>query len=80
MFAEDVSSVDILEVESVYYVDIRDMYSKEWRRHRTVLASGHGESLKMDYKQVARYCMRSISDAAELFVLLYLFITKSWER
>lgn len=73
---EDISSVDILKVQDVFCVDIRDIFSKEWRRHHAddddSSTSGHSK----DYRQVARYRMRSIEDAAELFVLLYKFITE----
>lgn len=80
-FADDISSVDILDIRDSYYVDIRDVYSKEWRRHRTLSAENRSvPGHKRDYRQVARYRMRSIGDAAELFVLLYKFITQSWER
>jgi len=68
--------VDILKVQDVFCVDIRDIFSKEWRRHHAddgdSLTSGHNK----DYRQVARYRMRSIEDAAELFALLYKFITE----
>ncbi|XP_032217773.2 uncharacterized protein LOC5517346 isoform X3 [Nematostella vectensis] len=74
---DDVSSVDILDFQGSYHIDIQDTYSKEWRRHRAVLPADHSQT--KDYRQVARYRMRSIRDAAELFVLLYKFITKSWE-
>lgn len=75
--ADDVSSVDIMDIEGSFHIDIRDTYSKEWRRHKTVAEPGEQQK---DYRQVARYRMRSMADAAELFVLLYKFITKSWER
>ncbi|KAK3700686.1 hypothetical protein QZH41_004690 [Actinostola sp. cb2023] len=75
---EDVSSVDILDIEGSYHIDIRDTYSKDWRRHKTITSQSTTGQQK-DYRQVARYRMRSIADAAELFVLLYKFITKSWE-
>jgi len=74
-----VSSVDILDIEGSYHIDIRDTYSKDWRRHKTITSQSTTGQQK-DYRQVARYRMRSIADAAELFVLLYKFITKSWER
>ena len=73
--------MDILDVSGCYYVDIRDVYSKEWRRHRTLSSEKRSApGLQRDYRHVARYRMRSIDDAAELFVLLYKFITHSWER
>lgn len=71
-FSEDISSVDILQLHGVFCVDIRDIFSKEWRRHRDSLSSGHNK----DYRQVAQYRMRSVDDAAELFALLYKFITE----
>ncbi|XP_068712690.1 nischarin-like isoform X2 [Montipora foliosa] len=69
---DDVSSVDILKLNDVFCVDIRDTFNKEWRRHSVSATSGTGG----DYRQVARYRMRSIEDAAELFALLYKFITE----
>ena len=71
-FSGDVSSVDILNVNDVFCVDIRDTFTKEWRRHSESSTSGSNK----DYRQVARYRMRSIEDAAELFALLYKFITE----
>ena len=66
------SSVDILKLNDVFCVDIRDTFNKEWRRHSVSATSGTGG----DYRQIARYRMRSIEDAAELFALLYKFITE----
>jgi len=74
-FSEDISSVDILQLHDIFCVDIRDIFSKEWRRHSDSLTSGHNK----DYRQVARYHMRSMDDAAELFALLYKFITERWQ-
>lgn len=71
-FADNVSSVDILKLSDVFCVDIRDTFNKEWRRHSDISTSGPNR----DYRQVARYRMRSIEDAAELFALLYKFITE----
>ena len=70
--------MDILKVQDVFCVDIRDIFSKEWRRHHIVLDDGDSltSGHKRDYRQVARYRMRSIEDAAELFALLYKFITE----
>ena len=79
-YLEEISSVDILELKDYYYIDIRDMHSKELRRHRSQLENDGDQGQMPDYKQVARYRMRSSSDAAELFVLLYTFITQRWER
>ena len=68
--------MDILKVQDVFCVDIRDIFSKEWRRHHAdnsdSLTSGHNK----DYRQVARYRMRTTEDAAELFALLYKYITE----
>ncbi|KAK2571080.1 Nischarin [Acropora cervicornis] len=63
---EHVSSVDILKLNNVFCVDIRDMTNKEWRRHCDSASSGQNK----DYRQVAQYRMRSIEDAAEFFALL----------
>ncbi|XP_074608631.1 nischarin-like isoform X2 [Acropora palmata] len=67
---EHVSSVDILKLNNVFCVDIRDMTNKEWRRHCDSASSGQNK----DYRQVAQYRMRSIEDAAEFFALLYKLI------
>ena len=73
-FEEDISSVDILELHDAFCVDIRDIFSKEWRRH---FADDSDNCVhNRDYRQVARYRMRSMEDAAELFALLYKFITE----
>ena len=69
-FPDHVSSVDILKLNNIFCVDIRDMFNKEWRRHCANSPSGD----EKDYWQVAQYRMRSIEDAAELFALLYKFI------
>lgn len=73
-FAEDISSVDILKLQDVFCVDIRDIFSKEWRRHHADDSDTSGH--ERDYRQVATYRMRSMEDAAELFALLYKFITE----
>lgn len=70
LFPGHVSSVDILKLNNVFCVDIRDMTNKEWRRHCDSSSSGQNK----DYRQVAQYRMRSIEDAAEFFALLYKLI------
>jgi len=75
-FPEDISSVDILKLHDVFCVDIRDIFSKEWRRHHADDSDSLTSGQNKDYRQVARYRMRSIEDAAELFALLYKFITE----
>ena len=70
LFPEHVSSVDILKLNNVFCVDIRDMINKEWRRH----CDSSTSCQEKDYWQVAQYRMRSIEDAAEFFALLYKLI------
>ena len=70
---DDVTSVDILESTRSWWVDLVHTESKQMRRH-TELTSGNTME---NFRHIAKYRMRSMKDAAELFVLLYKFLSDS---
>ncbi|XP_028398133.1 nischarin-like [Dendronephthya gigantea] len=73
----DISSVDILESSGCWYVDLLHAEHKELRRHADLHVDSGTSASKANYRHVAKYRMRSMKDATELFVLLYKFIWDS---
>ena len=70
---DEISSVDILESSDSWYVDLLQTEHKEFRRHTDFYANS--DDSKGKFRQVAKYRMRSMKDAAELFVLLYKIVS-----
>ena len=64
------TSVDILESSGSWSVDLVHTDDKQMRRHAD-FASGNAMG---NFQHIAKYHMRSMKDAAELFVLLYKFL------
>ena len=71
----DVNRVDILESSAAVFFDLLHTQSEVLHRHRDVVSNG--TSCCQDDKHIAKYKMRSLKDAAELFVLLFKFINDS---
>lgn len=65
--------MDILESSGSWWVDLVHTEDKQMRRH-TELTSGN---TLVNFKHIAKYHVRSMKDAAELFVLLYKFLSDS---
>ena len=64
------TSVDILESPGLWWVDLMHTDDKQMRPHAD-FASGNAMG---NFRHIAKYHMRSMKDAAELFVLLYKFL------
>ena len=74
---DEITSVDILESPESLFVDLARTQHKELRRHSEFHAPSGNSSTPGDFVHVAKYRMRSMNDAAELFVLLYKFVSES---
>ena len=70
--------MDILESSGSWYVDLLHTEHKEFRRHSDFYANNDDSTGK--FRHLAKYRMRSMKDAAELFVLLYKIVSDSLSR
>jgi hypothetical protein len=73
--SDEISSVDILELAGCFYVDLLHTKHKELRRHSGFYVTS--DNATGNFRHIAKYRMRSMKDAAELFVLLYKFVSDS---
>ena len=70
-------TVDILETPDAFYIHLFDKISKEFRCDPDVVEVSDNAPSKGHCNIVAKYRMRSMKDAAEMFALLHRFISNS---